>query len=231
MKKKIAIFTIVAFVLVAIALNAIVFLIIPSSVLNTATFKIVWIFTFPVNFLMAIFATLIAFRESTDDIVRVPPIMYLIYLFATVYFSVGMKFMYTPFKSYKMPLATEIIITTAYIIIFFLLLLGIKFIESNRALEKRKINYISLLKADLESCLIYVNNEETKNKLEQLAEKIRYSDPMSHSSLADCEKELQQAIMYISATLRADGDADVSKDIKRAEALVEYRNQRCIILK
>ena len=122
MKNKIAIFTIAAIILVAISLNVVIFIAVPSILLDTPTFKVVWIFAFPVNVLMAIIATYFAFRESVDDIIRIPPIMYLVYTFATIYFTLGMKFMYTPFKSYKIPLATGIIVTTVYIIVFVFLL-------------------------------------------------------------------------------------------------------------
>ena len=231
MKNKIAIFTIAAIILVAISLNVVIFIAVPSILLDTPTFKVVWIFAFPVNVLMAIIATYFAFRESVDDIIRIPPIMYLVYTFATIYFTLGMKFMYTPFKSYKIPLATGIIVTTVYIIVFVFLLFGIGFIESNKVREKRKINYIGLMRADVENCLIYVTDENTKAQLLKLADKIRFSDPMSHDSLANCERELEEAIMLISSTLRADGSADVSNHIKRAEALIDFRNQRCILLK
>lgn len=231
MKNKIAIFTLVAILLVAISLNVVIFLVVPSILLNTPTFKVVWIFAFPVNFLMALIATYFAFRETVDDIIRIPPIMYLVYTFSAIYFALGMKFMYTPFKSYKIPLATGIIVTTVYVIVFMFLLFGIGFIESNKVREKRKINYIGLMRADVENCLIYVTDENTKAQLVQLAEKIRFSDPMSHDSLANCEKELQETILLITATLKSDGTADVSNHIKRAEALIDYRNQRCILLK
>jgi hypothetical protein len=87
------------------------------------------------------------------------------------------------------------------------------------------------MRADIENCLVYATDENTKAQLVKLAEKIRFSDPMSHDSLANCEKELEEAILLISSTLKADGSADVSNHIKRAEALIDYRNQRCILLK
>ena len=74
-------------------------------------------------------------------------------------------------------------------------------------------------------------NGERLSLLKKLAEKIRFSDPMSHESLSSCEKEIEEAVRYIVATLRADPDADVSKKISEVQALLEYRNDRCKILK
>ena len=160
-----------------------------------------------------------------------PPLMYLVYLFAVLYFFIGMKLMRTPFESPKLSLAVEIGITVVYLIAFLFIAFGVGYISSNQAREKKKIFYISSLKIDVEACIPFVTNAETKKQLEAFAEKIRFSDPMSHESLANCEKELAEAVASITTTLKADGTADVSTEIQHAIALLEYRNQRCLALK
>ena len=229
MKNKFAITT--AIVLIFIALNAILFLTVSEEIIQSNTFQIVWIFTFPVNFLMAIMATAYVTTRKSNSLVRMPPIMYLVYTFSGLYFIAGMIMMSFYFDSIKIPLAIEIAITTAYIIAFLFFAFGINYMETTEKHEKKKISYISLLKADVDMAITYADNADTKKQLEKLAERVRFSDPMSDDSLKACETDIQNVVRQIMADLMANGNADVSKDIERVSELLNYRNERCKILK
>ena len=179
---------------------------------------------------MAIIATVYATKRKSTSLVRLPPMMYLVYTFATIYFVVGMKMMTFYYASFKVPLAIEIAVTTIYIILFLFFAFGINYMESTEKHEKKKLSYISLLKADADMAAVYATDAETKKQLEKLSEKIRFSDPMSHDMLASCEADIQDAVYKILAELKADGGADVAKDITRASSLLDYRNECCKIL-
>ena len=231
MKSKFATATIISLLLIALALNVLIFMLAPDGVLELGSFWVVWTFTFPINFLMAMFAVWFATKKSTEAIVRIPTIMYVTYVFAAIYFAVGTKLMIVHWDSVKIPLAIEIVITIAYIIAFTFMALSVGYMEATQGRMKKKLMYIGLLETDVKSTLAFVSDADTKARLQKLAEKIRFSDPMSHDSLASCEQEIETLVRYVVATLRADGTADVSKKITEIEALIDYRNERCKILK
>ena len=216
--------------MVSILLNVIIFLCYPENVFDTVSFWMVWAFTFPLNLIFASSAVFYVGAKK-DVAVRVPSIIPAVSVFTVIYLVIGGIFMLIEFDSVIFPLIVELIITVAYIVVALFLLSGVGYIEKSQNYTKQKVIYIRLLEADVKSVLSFVANDETKKKLEDLAEKIRFSDPMSHTSLADCESEIQKNVMYIVAAIRSDGGADISGQIASVEALIDYRNERCKILK
>lgn len=231
MKKKLTWLTVLAIIVIAVVLNVVLYLTAPEAVPPTLSYKILWVFTFPVNLVFAVLLVLYAGKKNGDGMVRIPVIYYIIWTFAAAYFTVGTRLMYIYFETPKVVLAVEIVITVAYLGAFLFASLGISTIEGNRKLVKEKVLFIRLLKADLESAYMYVTDSATRERLEKLAEKIRFSDPMSHPALAACENELSVAVGMLVSKLREDGAADVSEDINRIGGLLEYRNTRCLALK
>jgi len=231
MKNKFAIATLASLLIIAVVLNIMIFLLVPKEIIALGSFKVVWIFTFPVNFIMAFIAVVYVSKKNSDIVLRLPPIMYITYIFAALYFAVGTKMMTVHFDSVKIPLAVMLAITAAHVIIFLFATLGVGYMASNQDRTQKKLIYIGLLEADVKSAAASVGEGETKDKLLRLAEKIRFSDPMSHDSLASCEAEIEEAVRYIVATVKADPAADVSSKIAQVEALLVYRNDRCKLLK
>jgi hypothetical protein len=54
---------------------------------------------------------------------------------------------------------------------------------------------------------------------------------MSHPSLAACEEELSRAVQTIVMKVNTANFADIEADITKAQALLDFRNSRCLILK
>lgn len=231
MKNKVAFFTIASLLLVSAALNVIIFMIVPKEITSLLSFKIVWVFTFPVNLLLTIVSTLYITSKSGDSITRFPPVMYITCVFSAIYFSVGFKLMTIPFVSPKLPLIIEMIITVCYIVVLAFVYLSVGYIEANQKYTKTKLMYIGLLEADIKSAISFTENEDLKRKLSYLAEKIRFSDPMSHESLRPCEEDIARCVGTIINTLRNVAGADVSAELTKLEGLIDYRNDRCMLLK
>ena len=99
--------------------------------------------------------------------------------------------------------------------------------EINRVEEKvkRKVFYIKSLQVDVEMLTETESDPTIKAELTKLAEKIRFSDPVSSDALAEIESEIVNKIKEI----------EVSKDklaiIAVTTALVEERNKKAKILK
>mgnify|MGYP005774540859 CR=1 FL=1 len=99
--------------------------------------------------------------------------------------------------------------------------------EINRVEEKvnQKVFYIRELQADVEILAEQEQNPEIKTSLTRLAEKIRYSDPMSNVVLADLEARIREKV---TALRTADHKLEI---IAELDLLLAERNKKAKILK
>ena len=99
--------------------------------------------------------------------------------------------------------------------------------EINRVEEKvnRKVFYIRELQADVETLAEQEQNPEIKASLERLAEKIRYSDPMSSEALEDLEARIKEKVSVLKTT------NNKSKIITEVDLLLAERNRKAKIVK
>lgn len=234
MKKKISWITVFAVIAVAIILNVLLFSVLPEKVQNYPAFWYIWAFTFPVNVIFAIVLAVYANLKDGIMFLRIPICYYVAWTFTVLYFTIGFKLMFVNFAKDKIgiPIAIELAITLAYALALALSFLGVSYVEHNQRLVKKKVFYIRDLKTDVDSCLSYVSDSALKKQLEKLSEAIRYSDPMSHASLADIEAELAGVIRSIVVDACSEGSVEeISSKAKKAMALLEYRNNKCLILK
>ena len=99
--------------------------------------------------------------------------------------------------------------------------------EINRVEEKveKKVFYIKLLQVDVEMLASAETDTGTKTPLTKLAEKIRFSDPMSNEVLADLEEEISAKVKELKTT------EDKAGIITALDSLIEERNNKARILK
>ena len=99
--------------------------------------------------------------------------------------------------------------------------------EVQRVEEKvaRKVFYIKDLQIDVELMAKAESDPTIKKSLEKLAEKIRFSDPMSSEVLSELETTIQMAVKTLKTS------SNKLDEIKEIELLIEERNAKCIILK
>jgi len=96
---------------------------------------------------------------------------------------------------------------------------------------KKKVSYIKSLQTDIESLIGKNKDEAAKKALKDLAEAIRYSDPMSSSQLSAIENEIKvKAAGITDAAASADSSAIVSI-CGEMQQLVAERNRTCKTLK
>lgn len=98
-------------------------------------------------------------------------------------------------------------------------------IERVSAKVREKAFYIKQLQADVELLAGAETDTTTKSALIQLAEKIRYSDPMSDEQLADIEDRITEKIVELKAS------ADKAKIINEINSLLDDRNRKIKIFK
>lgn len=90
---------------------------------------------------------------------------------------------------------------------------------------QKKVFYIRQLQVDVEILADAEKDAATKCALMQLAEKIRYSDPMSNEQIADIEDRITEKIAELKSF------ADKVKTINELNSLLDERNKKCRILK
>lgn len=98
-------------------------------------------------------------------------------------------------------------------------------IERVSAKVQEKTFYIKQLQADVELLASTETDTVIKSALTQLAEKIRYSDPMSNEQIADIEDRITVKVADLKSS------ADKAKIINELNSLLNERNRKIKILK
>ena len=102
---------------------------------------------------------------------------------------------------------------------------GCSEIERVSAKVQEKVFYIRELQTDIELLADAETDSATKSALMQLAEKIRYSDPMSDERLENIEGQITAKIAKLKSS------ADKIKIIKELNSLLDERNKKTKLLK
>lgn len=103
--------------------------------------------------------------------------------------------------------------------------IGRNIIENTEKKVDAKVSYIREIQADIEMCAERETDPEIKNQLLDLAEKVRYSDPMSSESLATIENKI---VNIISELDTSDNKQAVIKEI---DLLITERNKKAKMTK
>ena len=91
--------------------------------------------------------------------------------------------------------------------------------------------YVKSLQVDVESLVNKATDESVKKALKDLAETIRYSDPMSSPQLAAIENKIEAKATALAETVENAND-DASKVLcNELQQLFAERNRKCKILK
>ena len=98
-------------------------------------------------------------------------------------------------------------------------------IERVESKVQKKVFYIRELQADIELLADNESDATVKTALAQLAERVRYSDPMSSEQLADLENKISSKVAELKAT------SNKLEIITELNSLFDERNKKCKILK
>ena len=133
--------------------------------------------------------------------------------------------------SFPLPYLAALLINLALGVIFAVLILCLygasQRIDADEQHTAEKVLFIKQLKLRLDS--IDTQQAELAAKIKELAEDVRFSDPMSHSKLEAVEGELADVIDEL-----VDNAADVEKALPlcaQAAKLLKNRNEQCKMLK
>ncbi len=217
-------------------LNLGLFLLLPPTHLffGASTFTAAWIFAFPVNAVLLLSLALISHRGDKNDFVILPAYYYIIVLFQAVSLATNIKFMVVPLEElFGLTVVVNAVILLIFAVVLAVTYFAIGYIRRNQAYTARKVAAIRFLKADVDAAILTAASPEVKAALAGLSDEVRFSDPMSHESLAASEAVIAASVSEI-AVLAADASADtaaVLQKIATVSNLIKIRNEKCKILK
>lgn len=225
--KKGGIYLIVGSLLVCGLLNVILFLTLPDGRTDSTVFWMVWAFAFPLCFVAFMGAVLFKNKRIAKQMSDLPIIQNTIFCAFGAYLVIMIIFGYFNINDIVLPLILDLIVTVlaAVIIIY------AKFAHESDKYVKEKILTLNLLKADLEGCYPAVTDQNVLKAMKAFADDIRFSDPMSHPSLAGIESELSVTVSNICSLVAEGKFEQVIELLNKGKMQLQQRNSRCKILK
>lgn len=199
---------------------------------STATFWSAYIFTI-VSFLLQIgvFWFLYSRKALPSAIHLGIPLTVIGIIYLIIQIVAGASFMCTSGISLKISNVTQAVILGVYLIISVAALLGKTTIEDRREIVNGKVMFLQLLQDEVVTMQTDTIDSSVAARLSELAELIRFSDPMSHPSLALLEQKIGNALAELSNKIK-DNDIDsANKLCNEVERLLGERNRKCKILK
>jgi hypothetical protein len=136
---------------------------------------------------------------------------------------VSLVFIFMPHLSFVIPLGISILLLA----LFAILMIGTEAArdEIQRIDDKvaAKVGFIKGLQVEVELLILHAHNDEVKRQLKDLAESIRYSDPMSTETVAPVEAQMTALLAEIKATIR-DASGNPNPLIANMKYLLSERN-------
>lgn len=150
---------------------------------------------------------------------------------AWIYFVIQMAVSIAQIVSFFTPYIIALIVNSVITIIFVIILLSTKLaaeeIERQDIETAKKVEYIKELQLVLST--VKSDDSELARKIERLREDVKFSDPMSHSELAEAEGEILAKVNELK--LIVSDPAEGTKAIEEIGDMLKMRNERCKMLK
>ena len=150
---------------------------------------------------------------------------------AFIYFVIQLIFSLWQMASQSLPSMFVIvacgIMAGIFIILLMLTYMSIEKVQQTGEKIAEKTFYIKSLQSDID--LLETDDTVLSSKLRELSETIRFSDPMSHSQLAEIENKIENKCHILAKNLK---DIKMSLSIcDDLQLLFKQRNQKCKLLK
>ena len=209
---------------VLFALVSIIAFAVPTA--KTATFWIAYAFTtaaFAVQ--IGIWRTALGKAETLNSKFLGFPVVHIGIVYAVIQVIAFAVFVFVPTLPAWSAIVACSVIAGASAVCMISADAGRNEIERVEAKVQKKVFYIRELQADVELLADNESDAAVKTALTQLAEKIRFSDPMSNEQLADLENKISaKAAELKTASIKLE-------IITELNSLLDERNKKCKILK
>ena len=162
---------------------------------------------------------------------RVPLIMvawrYLIMQLIVSAVQLGLDFTFLPFQ---IGLILNSILLGGCLIGLFTAEMGKNEIERIDEKVKEKVFYIKSLQVDVEGLVSKVSDGARKS-IKDLAETIKYSDPMSSPQLSGIENKIEAKVTELTESVNSDDKEKIAVLCNELQQLFAERNRKCKLLK
>lgn len=209
---------------VLFALVSIIAFAVPTA--KTATFWIAYAFTtaaFAVQ--IGIWRTALGKAETLNSKFLGFPVVHIGIVYAVLQVIAFAVFMFVP----TLPAWSAIVVCSIIVGVSAVCMIsadaGRNEIERVEAKVQKKVFYIRELQADVELLADNESDATVKTALTQLAEKIRFSDPLSNEQIADLENKISIKAAELKTA------ASKVEIITELNSLLDERNKKCKILK
>ena len=230
MIKKLRIYFIASIIAIYAVFSVIVFVTLPDGRASKGAFWFNYIFGIIVPLLVTLGVFFFTLGNKKFEAITLPGVYYIVAIFDAVLLILDGIFMYANEKL-TAPIVLNLIILVAEGIILGYALLSSNYIAGNQAKQKQKVFYIRDLQGDVDAASNLIGDADTKKKMMQLSEDIRFSDPMSDDSLADTEEEIKNKVNKLLALSRNNDLEKINPLIDEISNLIKYRNTKCKNLK
>ena len=206
------------------ALVSIIAFAVPTS--KTATFWIAYVFTaaaFAAQ--IGIWKTALGKEKTLKSKFLGFPVVHIGIVYAVIQVIAFAVFMFVPTLPAWSAIVAGSVIAGISAVCMISVDAGRNEIERVEAKIQKKTFYIRELQADVELLADNESDATVKTALTQLAEKIRFSDPMSNEQLADLENKISTNVAELKTA------ANMMGIITELDSLLDERNKKCKILK
>ena len=119
-------------------------------------------------------------------------------IYLLVQLLAGVFFMLFPGISLKFAATIQILLLAAYLILAISAFIGKNIVVDIDEMTRKKVLFVRSLEITLVELKGIAKSETLKSRLADLAETVRYSDPMSHESLAGLEQRISAMISALA---------------------------------
>lgn len=228
MKNKFYIYLLAVTAAAYVIINLLVFTFIDFARLNNAQFWISWAFMFGLNSIMTVAVGLKIRKKDSHDI-RLYPFTLLLggniaYLILGIIFTWLLpKVLYV--------VIVDIIVAIIYALVAFRFVLAVSYVRDGDAVRRKKIAYIRQMTTMVESYASLAPDADTADSVKKLSADFRYSDPMSHESLAGVEQKLMEMVISLEDAVRGGDKEKIDAQIAEVRRELKLRNAMCANLK
>lgn len=155
------------------------------------------------------------------------PLLYVLFWYFVGQLLVFLIFKFVATCPAWIPVLVSVVVLAIAIIGLITLESAANYVQDIDRKVKDKVFFIKSLQVDIELLENMVKDSEKKQLISKLAEKIKYSDPMSSNALESVEKKICDEIEVLKK-----GEDYISEgQINKVLALLEERNKKCKLLK
>jgi len=147
----------------------------------------------------------------------------LYYFFAAIF--AGAVFMIFQQASFKLAFALQIIILAAYAVVAIITLLSRDYVQGVSDHIQESAAAVRMMTVDVECLLPLTEDPALKAALKHLKDTVRYSDPMSNSSVTDIEEQIMGKMDELRICCEMNQTEEAMQACKQVELLFARRNR------